>query len=305
MSRSCYLVARDVKTNDFEMMKEFSSLKEADLFTINYHNSEDLAKKIWKSNIVPNQDIDFFIVLPMKGKTLETTSVLYSNSKEIGMIDKEEVNTLKHFCEKAETAIKFFNKVKETNPELYAEIKNSFLDKKQEVSYETIRKVVLSFTNYKEDNDKSYNLHRLVTGRELLKELDEDYNEKQLSFLEPVDNGKDIDKIIEVIEIFSNMDNSVLEIINGVVYATNNIYTCDCGTDIRELNSLLDQRIGFILNDYINDHDEEKDEARELKIVEILSSDKKLLNDTYKFAKSIEVGMNKVLGDSNGYQYRK
>ena len=50
MSSKCYLVARDAQTNNFEMMKDFSSLREADLFTINYHSSEDLAKSILKIN---------------------------------------------------------------------------------------------------------------------------------------------------------------------------------------------------------------------------------------------------------------
>ena len=307
MSSKCYLVARDAQTNNFEMMKDFSSLREADLFTINYHSSEDLAKSIWKGNIVPKQSIDFFIVLPMKGKKIETTSVLYSNSKEIGMIDREDVdvkeNTLKHFCEKTETALKFFNKVKNSNPELYAEIKNSFLEEDKEVSYKTIREAILSFTEYKDDNKESNNLHRLVLESELLTILSDDYNEKQISFLEPVNDIDSTDKIIEILEIFRNMDNKMLDIKDGVVYTTNNIYTYS--GDLEKLDSLLDQRIGFVLHDYLTDHEEEKDKQRELKIVEILYSDKKTLNDTYRYAKSIDTGMKQILGDNNGYQYRK
>jgi len=303
MSSKCYLVARDAKTNDFKMMKDFSSLREADLFTTNYHNSGDLARNMWKGTIVPNQDIDFFIVLPLGKKKLETTSVLYSNSKEIRMVDRDDVNTLKHFCEKAETALKFFNEIKNTTPELYAEIKNSFLEEGKEVSYESIREAVLSFTEYKDDNKESNDLHRLVLESELLGVLADDYNENQLSFLEPINNVDTTDKIIEILEVFRNMDSSVLEIKDGVVYTTNNIYTNN--DDLERLDSLLDQRIGFILHDYLNDHDESKDKSRELQIVEILHSDKKTLNDTYRFAKSIDTDMKNILGDNNGYQYRK
>lgn len=305
MSSKYYLVARDTKTNDFEMKKDFSSLKEVDIFTTKYHNSGDLAKKMWKGNIVPSQDIDFFIILPIDdGKRLETTSVLYSNSKEIIMIDREEIkeNTLKHFCEKTETAINFLNKMRHTHPELYSEIKNSFLDKDNEVSYKTIREAVLSFTEYKKSDKEINDLYRLVLEKDLLEIINDDSNDNQIS-IQLEEDSINTDRVVETLELLRNFDKSILEIRKGKVYTTNNIYTNN--NNLQELDSLLDQRIGFILYDYLNDVDEEKNKSRELKIIEILSSDIKTLNNTYKYAKNINTDIKNILGDNNGCQYRK
>ena len=296
MSSNCYLVARDAKTNDFEMMREFPSLKEADLYTINFHNSKDLAKGVWKSNIVPRQDIDFFIVmLPIGDKNLETREVLYSNSKEIKMMDSEDikVNALKHFCDKAEKNIS-------GREEIYPVAKNYIQDDdKKEISYEVLRDTVLSFTvdKNKEEND----LHRLLLEKKIVKVLDEEYDENQLSFVE--EEKEDTEKLVEVLEMFRHFDKTTLVKKDGVVHTANNIYTNN--DDLERLDSLLDQRIGFILHDYLNDLDEELNKERELKIIEILSSDKRLLDKTYKYARLITTDIKELVGDNNGYQYRK
>lgn len=307
MSSNCYLVARDVKTNDFEMMKKFSSLREADLYTTNYHNSKDLAKHIWKSNIVPKQDIDFFIVIPKSKdhKEMQMSSVLYSNSKEIRMIDNEEIkeNTLKHFYKKIEEATEFLNAISEEHPELYAKVKNYFLeDEDKDISYKMVREAILSFAEYKNNNKESNNLYRLVLERKIANLFDDNYNENQLSFLEEQEEDNTC-KIVETLELLKKFDKSILDIKDGVVYTTNNIYTRE--EDLEKLDSLLDQRIGFIMHDYLNENDHELNERRELKIIEILSSDKKVLNDTYKYARNINTNIQELLGDNNGYQYKR
>ena len=55
-SNNFYLVVRDVKTNEYETIKEFETLEEADLYTTDYHNNRELAKHVWGKGIVPSQE---------------------------------------------------------------------------------------------------------------------------------------------------------------------------------------------------------------------------------------------------------
>ena len=77
------------------------------------------------------------------------------------------------------------------------------------------------------------------------------------------------------------------------------------------LYSLLDQRLGFILHSYTqikNSNDDNKKillENAEIKMIELLSNDRYLLAKTYKLTKILNNSLNKLLGDNNGYQYKK
>ena len=167
-SNTCFLIARDTKTNDFEITGEFSSLKEADLYTTNYHNNKDLARRTW-NGIVPAQEIDFFILMPVmynKEVRMEIKDILFSNSKEIKMLDNHEkrLNTLKHFEEKIESSNEFLDEVSLV---LYEEVKNYLLRDSidEEISYQNLRDAVLSFNNIKNPSDKQKKLYRLMVER--------------------------------------------------------------------------------------------------------------------------------------------
>lgn len=311
MSSNCYLVARDTLTNDFEVKGEFESLREADLYTTEYHNNEDLAKSIWKDGIVPKQEIDFFIVMPIingDNTRIKTKEVLFSNSKEIRMIDDEEIqmNIVEHFKERIETTKEYISEV----PDAYDNIKKYLSDDTEvdTISYEDLREAILYFSKNKEYEDKAQDLYRLILERKLLIRFDEDYNENQLSF-EIEEEQDESSKLVEIISTLENLGDGFLEMNKGIVSITNNMYTYN--KDIDRLDALLDQRLGFLLYTYSqtkNSDDANKKvllENAEIQMIEFLSNDKKLLNKTYRLTKILEGNINNLVGDVNGYQYQR
>lgn len=276
---SYYLVARDVKTNDFKMIRGFDTLEQADIYTTSSHNPKDLGKKIWRGTIVPSQELDFFLVKERSNKkSLKTMDVLYSDSKEIRNIaikkDSDSVdNLLQHFYHKLMTSPSFYRLVeKSTNiSKLYDMslptkdyVDQMCLKSKDEngnfVEYPAFRKMVEAFSRYEDKKRKKTNLNRvllnrLILERKMLEKLNN--NEKQISvfdYLDPIDcldcEAKYDDVLLETIDFIDKLPNGFISIKEGKARVSNNIYTTKENLDI--LDSLLDQEIGYLLIDYLN-----------------------------------------------------
>ena len=338
---SYYLVARDTKTNDYKMIRGFDTLEQADIYTTSSHNSKDLGKKIWRGGIIPNQELDFFIVKERSNKeAVKTMDVLYSDSKEIRNIalnkDSDSVdNLLQHFYQKLTTSKGFYDLVeKSTNisklydtclpTKDYVELKTK--DKNGNyVEYPAFRKMVEAFSRYEDKKKNKTNLNkvllnRLILERSMLTKLNN--NENQISvfdFMDPIDyidyETKHDDKLIEIMDFIDRLPNGFIYIKKGQAHISNNIYTMN--EDLDKLDSLLDREFGYILNDYISNKNSldkaiDEKEIKELKqmiknaklrIIEILSSNQKVSNDTYKLMNIVSENQSKLLGDN--YEYRK
>ena len=338
---SYYLVARDTKTNDYKMIRGFDTLEQVDIYTTSSHNSKDLGKKIWRGGIIPNQELDFFIVKERSNKeAVKTMDVLYSDSKEIRNIalnkDSDSVdNLLQHFYQKLTTSKGFYDLVeKSTNisklydtclpTKDYVELKTK--DKNGNyVEYPAFRKMVEAFSRYEDKKKNKTNLNRvllnrLILERSMLTKLNN--NENQISvfdFMDPIDyidyETKHDDKLIEIMDFIDRLPNGFIYIKKGQAHISNNIYTMN--EDLDKLDSLLDREFGYILNDYIsnkNSLDKAIDEKEikklkqmiknaKLRLIEILASNQKVSNDTYKLMNIVSENQSKLLGDN--YEYRK
>lgn len=338
---SYYLVARDTKTNDYKMIRGFDTLEQVDIYTTSSHNSKDLGKKIWRGGIIPNQELDFFIVKERSNKeAVKTMDVLYSDSKEIRNIalnkDSDSVdNLLQHFYQKLTTSKGFYDLVeKSTNisklydtclpTKDYIELKTK--DKNGNyVEYPAFRKMVEAFSRYEDKKKNKTNLNkvllnRLILERSMLTKLNN--NENQISvfdFMDPIDyidyETKHDDKLIEIMDFIDRLPNGFIYIKKGQAHISNNIYTMN--EDLDKLDSLLDREFGYILNDYISNKNSldkaiDEKEIKELKqmiknaklrLIEILASNQKVSNDTYKLMNIVSENQSKLLGDN--YEYRK
>ena len=338
---SYYLVARDTKTNDYKMIRGFDTLEQVDIYTTSSHNSKDLGKKIWRGGIIPNQELDFFIVKERSNKeAVKTMDVLYSDSKEIRNIalnkDSDSVdNLLQHFYQKLTTNKGFYDLVERSTNisklydtclptkdyiELKAKDKNG-----NYVEYPAFRKMVEAFSRYEDKKKNKTNLNkvllnRLILERSMLTKLNN--NENQISvfdFMDPIDyidyETKHDDKLIEIMDFIDRLPNGFIYIKKGQAHISNNIYTMN--EDLDKLDSLLDREFGYILNDYISNKNSldkaiDEKEIKELKqmiknaklrLIEILASNQKVSNDTYKLMNIVSENQSKLLGDN--YEYRK
>lgn len=341
---SYYLVARDVKTNDYKMIRGFDTLEQVDIYTTSSHNSKDLGQKIWRGGIIPNQELDFFIVKEKSNKkAVKTMDVLYSDSKEIRNIalkkDNDSVdNLLQHFYQKLTTSKGFYELVKTSTNirELYDTclptkdyIEKIELKTKDEngnyVEYPAFRKMVEAFSRYEDKKKNKANLNRVLLNRLLLERsmLEKlNNNEKQISvfeFLDPIDyidyERKHDDKLIEIMDFIDRLPNGFIYIKKGEAHISNNMYTMN--EDLEKLDSLLDREFGYILNDYIsnkNSLDKTIDEKQtkeikqmiknaKLRLIDILVSNQKVLNDTHELMNIVSANQSKLLGDN--YEYRK
>ncbi len=336
-----YLVARDIKTNDYNLIRGFDTLEQVDLYTTSSHNSKDLGKKIWRGGIIPNQELDFFIVKERSNKeAVKTMDVLYSDSKEIRNIalnkDSDSVdNLLQHFYQKLTTSKGFYDLVeRSTNisklydtclpTKDYIEIKTK--DKNGNyVEYPAFRKMVEAFSRYQDKKKNKIDLNRvllnrLILERSMLEKLNN--NENQISVFElmdPIDyidcETKYDDKLIEIMDFIDRLPEGFIYIKKGQAHISNNIYTMN--EDLDKLDSLLDREFGYILNDYISNKNSldktiDKQEINELKqmiknaklrLIEILSSNQKVSNDTYRLMNIVSENQSKLLGDN--YEYRR
>ena len=293
---SYYLVARDTKTNDYKMIRGFDTLEQADIYTTSSHNSKDLGKKIWRGGIIPNQELDFFIVKERSNKeAVKTMDVLYSDSKEIRNIalnkDSDSVdNLLQHFYQKLTTSKGFYDLVeKSTNIsklydtclptkdyiELKAKDKNG-----NYVEYPAFRKMVEAFSRYEDKKKNKTNLNKVLLNRSMLTKLNN--NENQISvfdFMDPIDyidyETKHYDKLIEIMDFIDRLPNGFIYIKKGQAHISNNIYTMN--EDLDKLDSLLDREFGYILNDYISNKNSLDKAIDEKEIKELKQMIKKYL----------------------------
>ena len=333
MSNNYYLVARDIKTNDFKMIRSFSTLEQADLYTTKYHNSKELGKRIWKDEIIPTQELDFFLIKERSKKPNKTMDVLYSDSREIRNIaltnEKENIdNIVEHFITKLNTNIGFYSLVKNNInlKSLYEKcIENTDLLKEKDErgnykEYPLLRHLVESFSKYEslkksKTKEKETERDRLIIEKEVISKINT--NDKQISMdniIESDFNKRD-DYLIETIDMLDTIPTGFTYINEGIVYISNNIYTVN--EDLEKLDSLLNQEFGYVLNEYLNTKNEldnttnisiiEKNKklikAQRLKMIEILERDNSVLNNTYKLMKIVSINQSKLLGDN--YEYRK
>ncbi len=329
-SNNFYLVVRDVKTNEYETIKEFETLEEADLYTTDYHNNRELAKHVWGKGIVPSQDLDFFIVKSnSKNKYFDVMEVLFSDSKEVKCIIKDNNNAkhnlLDHFYYKMTHSNEFYNVVMD-NPSISDELKEYYLqfyfkkcDNPQDsesirtITYPTIRNILSSLSTYEKSKDiKSNSNYRLLLERELIGKVDID--EKQLDIFDKIEKDSiNTDKLIEVLDSLENLPKGFLYVKEGETHISNNIYTMN--ENLNVLDSLLDERLGIVLNDYINYREKYNNsldqkykkilKESKLMIIDILTENKYILDKTYKLTRIINRDQSNLLGDEYGYQYKK
>ena len=334
-SNNFYLVVRDVKTNEYETIKEFETLEEADLYTTDYHNNRELAKHVWGKGIVPSQDLDFFIVKSNnKNKYFDVMEVLFSDSKEVKCIIKDNNNAkhnlLDHFYYKMTHSNEFYNVVMDNvvmdNPSISNELKEYYLqryskkcDNKKDsksistITYPTIRNILSSLSTYEKSKDiKSNSNYRFLLERELIGKVDID--EKQIDMFEKIKKESiDTDKLIEVLDSLENLPEGFLYVKKGEAHISYNMYTMNDNLDV--LDSLLDERLGIVLNDYINYREMYKNSLNQkykkilkeskLMIIDILTENKYVLDKTYKLTRIINRDQSNLLGDEYGYQYKK
>ena len=329
MSNNYYLVARDIKTNDFKMIRSFSTLEQADLYTTTYHNSRDLGKKLK----FPTKELDFFLIRERSKKPNKTMDVLYSDSREIRNIaltnDKENIdNIVEHFINKLSTNIGFYSLVKKNINlkkiyEMCIEDTDLLKEKDERGNYKEyplLRHLVESFSKYEtlkksKTKAKETERDRLIIEKEVISKINT--NDKQISMdniIENTSNKRD-DYLIETVDMIDIIPTGFTYIKDGTVHISNNIYTIN--EDLEELDSLLNQELGYILNEYLNTKNEldnttnisiiEKNKklikAQKLKMIEILERDNSVLNNTYKLMKIVSINQSKLLGDN--YEYRK
>ena len=85
-----YLVARNRKTNDFQIIpiagKYGNSLEEIDLYTTNYSGIQELIQALYSHQVIDEEDMNFFIVSQgnMNGeKKVSYLDLLFGDSAEI------------------------------------------------------------------------------------------------------------------------------------------------------------------------------------------------------------------------------
>jgi hypothetical protein len=340
MSGNYYLVARDVNTNDFKMIRGFDTLEQVDLYTTKCHSSRDLGREIWKNGIVPSQELDFFILKERSDKkSVKTMDVLYSDSKEIRNIalskSGESVdNLVEHFYHKLTSSLGFYSLVAQTTniKKMYNKcvasqdyIEKTRLKSKDEngnyVEYPAFRKMVEALSRYEEKKKKKDKLdgkllNRLVIERSLLQRLNNNENQVSLfDYIDTLESKIDEDRLLETIDLIDRVPNGLIYLKQGAAHISNNLYTVN--ENLERLDSLLDQELGYELEAYLDnkskldittDIDElakyrELVKKGKLRIVDILSSNPKVLNDTYRLMNIVNRNQTKLLGDK--YEYRK
>ena len=78
-----YFIARNKKTNDFNIVDIGNSLEDIDLYTINFTGNPQLIKDLKSKGKIVDEDVDIYIVLPKKEnneKNLYYMDILYSDS---------------------------------------------------------------------------------------------------------------------------------------------------------------------------------------------------------------------------------
>ena len=316
-----YLISRNKKTNKINVLGEYPSLEDIDCFTTNCYNSRDLSGQL----SCPTISNDFFIAKKESKDSLNVMDVLYADSREVKslMNDNKNINNLiEHFCKKMESNTNFYNMVMKLDNTLYDKCKNYLTNIEEEKidSYEILRNIVSTFAKYEKvrkdkKKERKRSLERLIVEKKVLSKIDED--KKQLNLFKLCNDKINNERLLTVINLFDHLYDGFLTIEDGEVKVTNNILTAHENLNI--LDSLLDQRLGYNLVEYLNDKynagldmDEDvKNKYRELaledkkEIINILVGDPVVLNNAYQWSMIINLNKDKIMGDMYGYQFRK
>lgn len=309
-----YLVGRDRKTNDFQVIpiagKRGNLLEEIDLYTTNYESVWELMKVLKSQNIIKSMDMDFFIVSQKeeKGeKTLSFQDLLFKDSYQIRDIavasknhDIESANRkiqdiLNHFCHRMKYNPVFYNMVVYGDTHLYPEFVKHFANRRYDDfykikyveggwpqrSYVLLRNILDSFhqNDYsfgKNDHFELDYVYRELLEDYLLEITEEEYDEKQSSIFDLAPTVSDEDKVIEIMETFRRIPTGVfLQKGNEVVFNTKLFGEYD-EDDQEKLSSLLGGRLSLLvqMNAYHNHYLEEAESA---------------MRDTSKYEQKIEL----------------
>ena len=81
-SNTYYLVARDRKTNNFDVVKFDGKLETIDLYTTQFKDSKALGAKLFEAGEIGSFNVDLYIVIPKKDFVF-TNEVLYEDSSDV------------------------------------------------------------------------------------------------------------------------------------------------------------------------------------------------------------------------------
>ena len=271
-----YFIARNKKTNDFNIVDIGNSLEDIDLYTINFTGNPQLIKDLKSKGKIVDEDVDIYIVLPKKEnneKNLYYMDILYSDSKNIKNIAEGFKNNkkpatlvdevLNNFCYRMQHDSRFFDMIMLGKTNLYPKFVKYFEGRKYDSfydvkyrdgawaqrSYPLIRNIYDAFSKStffenRNINDEMY--RKLIEGKILYKTGNGDYD-NQMDLFDysefTKDNISDEDKLLEVVTFISHLDQNIFKKEDNKLVLSRDKFSKIDEDKFNELSRLLDRRL--------------------------------------------------------------
>ena len=275
-SNMYYLIARNKKTNSFNIIDVGNSLEEIDLYTINFDNKTQLVKQLVSEGKIDDSDVDTYIVVPKKdnGKNyLNYMDILYSDSSgikdiSIGFKNKNIPTilvdeTLNYFCFNMQHDSRFYDMVMLGKTNLYKKFTDYFEGRRYDIfydvkyrdglwtqkSYPLIRNIYDAFSKYNSSykKDVTDQMYRSVIEDKILFKIDNNNCDNQMNLFDfPIfreDNFTNDDKLLEIITMIDNLDKEVFVYTDNKIIVSRDKFSKMNEERFNYFSNLLDRRL--------------------------------------------------------------